>query len=438
MDTEVMHNIDLFPATNSKAIDVDFFDNSSYIQQLSSISFWDNFDESNASSSTTAASSARASPKNPTSNLPTRTNKDAVRRLSSSSKCRKPSFKKEKKKLSFAEYPPALDCADYWLQFDSDDDSVERIGESDRNKPTTRRTSGLVQPVPKIRAAGPEGKFKLAYQSEDLVDDSALDHALSDSDEFEMAIDDSFMKREAAAQPPEAVPERLYSTPLSWEPPQPGVRMDTYLNVNQTFSDPERQRLLAIAMGTGLAPVQTNTRPGSNMDYAFDVHQSPTTLSDSASMAGESRRKNSMSKSTRSGQTTPVDATEKAKEKPKNSDRAAHNDIERKYRTNLKDRIAELREAIPSLRSIPEDGHDDGDSPIPPSRAPKVSKGTVLSKATEYIHQLERRNRSMSHKNEELTRRLQAFEQLLGATAQPNWQPQAYGAQVFNPRAYAT
>jgi hypothetical protein len=64
---------------------------------------------------------------------------------------------------------------------------------------------------------------------------------------------------------------------------------------------------------------------------------------------------------------------EKIKEKPKNSERAAHNDIERKYRTNLKDKIAELRDAIPSLRSIPED--DDATSPVGASRtAPKVSK----------------------------------------------------------------
>lgn len=62
-----------------------------------------------------------------------------------------------------------------------------------------------------------------------------------------------------------------------------------------------------------------------------------------------------------------------------------------------------------------------------------LMQGTILTKATEYIHQLERRNRSMAHKNEELLRRLQAFEQLLGASAAPTWQPQGYGAAVFNP-----
>jgi len=80
------------------------------------------------------------------------------------------------------------------------------------------------------------------------------------------------------------------------------------------------------------------------------------------------------------------------KEKPKAGDRTAHNDIEKKYRTNLKDRIAELRDAIPSLQTIAEDGDDDGSHP---SRGAKVSKGAVLTKATEYIHHLERRNKQI-------------------------------------------
>lgn len=63
---------------------------------------------------------------------------------------------------------------------------------------------------------------------------------------------------------------------------------------------------------------------------------------------------------------------EKSKEKSKSGERAAHNDIERKYRTNLKDKIAELRNAIPSLRTVPEDGADDDEAQQ--SRAAKVSK----------------------------------------------------------------
>jgi hypothetical protein len=67
-----------------------------------------------------------------------------------------------------------------------------------------------------------------------------------------------------------------------------------------------------------------------------------------------------------------------------------------------------------------------------------ILQGTVLTKATEYIHHLERRNRSMTNKNEELLRRLQAFEQLLGASPAPSWQPQGYGAAVFNPNRFTS
>jgi hypothetical protein len=65
--------------------------------------------------------------------------------------------------------------------------------------------------------------------------------------------------------------------------------------------------------------------------------------------------------------------SDKGKEKPKPGDRTAHNDIERKYRTNLKDKISELKDAVPALRTISEeDGGEDDDTQ--PSRTAKVSK----------------------------------------------------------------
>lgn len=66
--------------------------------------------------------------------------------------------------------------------------------------------------------------------------------------------------------------------------------------------------------------------------------------------------------------------SEKGKEKLKTGDRAAHNDIERKYRTNLKDKISELRDSVPALRAIREEGADDGDEGSAQQRPPKVSK----------------------------------------------------------------
>ncbi len=181
-----------------------------------------------------------------------------------------------------------------------------------------------------------------------------------------MALADG-MKTESPTSAIEA-PERLYSTPLSWERPQPGLHMDPYLPPNPSYNDPERQRLLAIALGSGQTPAQQTTAQPTGMDFRFDMNQSPTTLNDRRS--NEPEQKRPAPKPRMPSRTNSSGLGEKPKDKPKSSDRAAHNDIERKYRTNLKDRIAELRDAIPSLRAVP----DDADDMSTARAAPKVSK----------------------------------------------------------------
>ncbi|KAL7622588.1 hypothetical protein AAE478_008097 [Parahypoxylon ruwenzoriense] len=440
MDAGVMQDIDVYPG-NDKTFETFFDQTTDYSQHLSSVSFWDELDRSAESSvvnsaPTTAShqtpSTSAGSPASTASqNLPGNSHKHKLpgQELPKKRQC------SEIRKSRFTEDPSALDCSDYWLRFDSDNESDPIFTDNQESRPN------LAQPRPGSRIVGRPGSFKVAYppsSTAELVDDSALDHALSDEDDlFSMALADQLSKNESAPVPSD-VPqrERLYSTPLSWEPPQPGFRMD-YVNVNPPFADPERQRLLAIAMGTGQAPQQqASSRQPAGMDFRFEINQSPTTMSDSKSNTPEPRAKPAATRPQAPSRTNSTDAVDKVKEKPRNSDRAAHNDIERKYRTNLKDKIAELRDAIPSLRAIPEDG-DDNENTGASRTAPKVSKGTVLTKATEYIHQLERRNRSMAQKNEELARRLHAFEQLVGAAPAPNWAPQGYGASVFNPRAFS-
>ncbi|KAH6647757.1 hypothetical protein BKA67DRAFT_662518 [Truncatella angustata] len=443
MDTDVLQNIDLFPVTNNKAID-SLLDNSpNCLKQFSDISFWDNFANQvtiNGTDYTKAAQVPKVTTTELTKNSPKRSPKPIKKTL-------KRAHTPDHKRSKLSQDSSALDCCDYWLRFDSDDDSLERLGDFDHQAVSAaRRPLNSFQQATRLGRVGQPGSFKLELPSrtDDWLEDSALEHALSsEEDTYSMAMDDEFATRDTN-QAQDIAPERLYSTPLSWDAPQPGVRNESYFNINPAFNDPERQRLLAIAMGSGLTQMPSESRP--SVDFTFDMHPSPSATSDTTSNGPpEPKRRASFvvnsaktsRSNSRSGLITPGEPNDSTmkKEKPRNSDRAAHNDIERKYRTNLKDRIADLREAIPSLRSIPEDYDDDG-SPVPVSRAPKVSKGTILTKATEYIHQLERRNRSMSHKNEELLRRLQAFEQLLGASPAPaTWQPQGYGAAVFNPAA---
>ena len=73
----------------------------------------------------------------------------------------------------------------------------------------------------------------------------------------------------------------------------------------------------------------------------------------------------------------------------------SHSIVEKRYRTNLNEKISDLRRSVPSLR---------GDalnttSVESLSAAPKHNKSTILTKAIEYIHHLEQRNAYLENVN---------------------------------------
>lgn len=82
--------------------------------------------------------------------------------------------------------------------------------------------------------------------------------------------------------------------------------------------------------------------------------------------------------------------------RPSGSQRS-HTIIEKRYRTNLNDKIAELRESVPSLRTDELNSADVGSLTIA-----KLNKATVFSKAVEYIQSLEKRNNSLERENAQL------------------------------------
>lgn len=93
--------------------------------------------------------------------------------------------------------------------------------------------------------------------------------------------------------------------------------------------------------------------------------------------------------------------------KPGRKDKISHNQIERKYRTNINTKILALRDAVPSLR-IAAGCNDvsvadlEGLTP-----ASKLNKASVLDKATEYIRHLERKNETLMNENRNLQRLIQ-------------------------------
>lgn len=97
-----------------------------------------------------------------------------------------------------------------------------------------------------------------------------------------------------------------------------------------------------------------------------------------------------------------------------------HNIIEKRYRANLNEKIAELRDSVPSLRSTKKNKIRDGSGAdsdeedldgLTPSN--KLNKASVLTKAVEYIRHLEFRTRRLEDENRSLKDRLETLDKVI-------------------------
>lgn len=179
----------------------------------------------------------------------------------------------------------------------------------------------------------------------------------------------------------------LASHPVS--PPYPSAESSsgepgTSPEEDYSYNDP--QNFLVVSQADSAVPIADDT---TSSPIADTFKQEASELADQIDDTEESKptdanklkKFNKISADTKSGKIT----------KPK-KEKTSHNMIEKRYRTNINDKILALRDCVPSLRCVVTGGtrpSEDLDGLTPAS---KLNKATVLTKATEYILHLQKRN----------------------------------------------
>lgn len=192
------------------------------------------------------------------------------------------------------------------------------------------------------------------------------------------------------------------------------------ISPSTTFNG-DHQLLLGINNTTTYRPHDLPT-PGHSSNSSGSPHPpssrlSGETLWDRPSVGGAqvgSKRKFSEDSSPSADARTKASQRQAPKKRP-------HNIIEKRYRANLNEKIAELRDSVPSLRVAKkpnsgkddvEDEDEDGDEVTPSN---KLNKASILTKATEYIRHLEMRNKKLDDENKSLKQRLLKLEKFMSS-----------------------
>ncbi|PWW78281.1 hypothetical protein C7212DRAFT_296751 [Tuber magnatum] len=195
-------------------------------------------------------------------------------------------------------------------------------------------------------------------------------------------------------------------TSIGWQSP-PRAQQASQQRQQRQQQTPQPQEPTPLV--NSLSPSSSHHPSTSPDSRAHDSH------SDDNAIPRPKKRKTSTDDAMPNGDTpAPVPApTTGRKQQPK---KTAHNMIEKRYRTNLNDKIAALRDSVPSLRVMAGTsklGEDDDEEDLEGlTPAHKLNKATVLAKATEYIRHLEKRTKRLQDENDQLKNRLAAFEKL--------------------------
>lgn len=208
----------------------------------------------------------------------------------------------------------------------------------------------------------------------------------------EMTSDDALFELEISANPLSFTPPQGSSVDGANPAPTEADRIPRQsFRAFSSLSFAEEMELRAIAMPEGGSSLLT---PPEHASSSSPVSSSATL------MTRKCKRKDAIV-----GYKTPC-TTEAHQSK-----RRGHNAIEKRYRTNLNDKILLLQQSIPSLRSTPDSALDSDDEEV--SCDPRrLSKAVILTKAIGYITNLESINSRLRHEASITSTRVDAFEKL--------------------------
>jgi len=126
--------------------------------------------------------------------------------------------------------------------------------------------------------------------------------------------------------------EDLYSTPLSWSPPTPNIKTEVY-PMAVPLTAQQQSKLIAQAM-----PSRSRTYPSSPSSIDSPEHEYNSLKRKSTTKVSDDEEEFHTSHSA-TKRHPPIKKT-------------AHNMIEKRYRTKLNEKIAILRDSVPSLRVV--------------------------------------------------------------------------------------
>jgi hypothetical protein len=264
---------------------------------------------------------------------------------------------------------------DQWMKWDASADGLPVMdpmssGENDNAATTTKWQNGLMR------------------QPSDVSFDDVL-------------VDDTPLEFDGPClSPTEGFPFESSSSPDSIYVDQPtDERRGSYFGFS-TLSLAEQRNLQDIAMPYLMHPAEI-----------MPEQEDAAALSSSSSSSSPKPKVKAPSKKRKSSAASKPDAGELCQ-----SRKRGHNAIEKKYRTNLNDKIVALRDCIPSPctfldgQIIKDESKDDEDSSKDASY--KYGKAAVLTRAVEYITHLEETMTVLGVEADILKARVLAFEKL--------------------------